>query len=376
MGERKLCVIKNSSLLRPSAYIVREKEAYNYLINRLAQLTCAKRGEFPGCNPISLLKSDGHLLDGGSLCGLKSDGVRYIMMMCKNITGASVCVFIDRTMTIFEAEVWGQRDFFQGTVCDGELVWDYSKGNTPSKTYLMFDLYVDRGRICTDIYSERLKRIDAMLLTREMSGTDRVEHMLCEQNKICCMNNASDLFLVPKQFVNINYMSRLWQSRSDSPYQSDGIIIMRDQKAAFNVQKTQNVLKWKSEHTIDVVLHSKDNMETYVIYAAHNKRVYLKGCTFSIENNELIAYLVAQKKQDELKVLLECTVRIQGANILLFPIKVRVDKQHANSNQTISKTIQNVRENMEVHDVAALVNHHIQKSTARCGGTQAETPRV
>ena len=171
-------------------------------------------------------------------------------------------------------------------------------------------------------------------------------------------------------------MSRLWQSRSDSPYQSDGIIIMRDQKVALNVQKTQNVLKWKSEHTIDVVLHSKDNMETYVIYAAHNKRVYLKGCTFSIENNELIAYLVAQKKQDELKVLLECTVRIQGANILLFPIKVRVDKQHANSNQTISKTIQNVRENMEVHDVAALVNHHTQKSTARCGGTQAETPRV
>ena len=351
--KRELCVMVDTQPLRPSKASIPDKsnEKARYM-KTLANLTQTSIGRFPAGNPVSFERKDLRTLKENFLVSLKSDGVRYLLLLTTNNDDDAVAIMIDRSFKMYEVEIWGDPDFFtNGTLLDGELVWDYSREPCPRLSYLVFDAIVVKGEIQINSYSDRLQVVSNILFYFTSQTEDEIEDIICEERKICAMHNHLDLRLLPKKFVNIQNINELWQNRTHSQYRNDGLIFTNQNSLSVSKGTNKDSLKWKPEHTIDVKAEwIKNEWKITVGYSEQwtdiSKTITLENGNKSnviFHNNDLLK-CISEKYSDH--IILECSCNIQDGTINLFAIRERHDKTTPNSLNTVQKTITNVQENI------------------------------
>ena len=227
---------------------------------------------FPGSNPVSIEKSDlPRLGTGDFIATLKSDGVRYLLLLTTKPNGDNepIAIMVDRAKTMYEVEVWANEDFFlRGSVYDGELVWE-----NESLVFVVFDVVVAKGESCVNLtYRERLQVVQNTILCASDAHTDAsIEEMIGEEGKLLARNNEYELRIVPKRCVSKESIDTLWFERGGSHHRTDGLIFTQNDRPV-GIGTSQSILKWKPTHSIDVRITYTAANAKWKIYANNNSR--------------------------------------------------------------------------------------------------------
>ena len=303
---------------------------------------------FPGPHPVSLERRHFGQLNKDTVVSLKTDGVRYLLMLCVDRQNEPVALMIDRSMKMFEIEVWANNDYFeQGTLLDGELVWE-NEGQTPRLNYIVFDAVCISGESCIrNHYSTRLDKINRVIgdLPPDVDEST-AETLVNEQNCIFAIRNPYFLKLRPKKCVRLNCVSDLWNIRNECPHRNDGLILTRND-AALDINTSTCIWKWKSNHTVDVLIE-RGGFPYVQLGAACEPLTELRhdGMQLSVvfSCNEVCDAVASG-------VVVECECMLTSDTLTLFPLKRRFDKSSPNSLTTLERTLTNILESIDIQEL-------------------------
>lgn len=334
--------------LRPSESNITAAIERNHFAAKLRKLWNLPSSvtHFPAPHPVSLERRHYGNIRQDFIVSLKTDGVRYLLLLCMDRSGTPVALMIDRAMKMFEIEIWANNDYFEkGTLFDGELVWE-QETQSPRLAYIIFDVVCVRGESCIQLsYSERLDRINGVVgdLPCDMDQMS-AERMITEQNSIVAMRNPHFLRIALKKCVRMSNLRDLWASRMDCPHRNDGLVITSNH-SALDINTSTSMYKWKACHTVDVLVdggrpHVQVGAATEpldaIAYGSQTLRVFL-------EQNE-----VCQMAEP---VVVECECHIASDVLTLFPLKRRFDKTAPNSLTTLERTLTNITESIQIDEL-------------------------
>ena len=353
--------------LSPHSLITDAQETHIYWMKLLSLWRLPRNiKHFPAANPVSIERKHLVTLEAEDyVCGLKTDGVRYVLLMTtKPNSHIPIAIMIDRARNMYEIEIWAHETFFtMGSLLDGELVWDHSKRE--SMAYIVFDAIVIRGEHCSNmVYTERLRQIRDTILYADPELDDRtVECAIIEEVKFAARNNDFDISIVPKRCVPKEHLRTLWERRMHENHNNDGIIFTCN-CSGVDTGTSRFVYKWKPQHTVDVrVSYANDQWQVGVNSNTDDSILPIETIIerpVRLENNRL-----TQALQDRHMCIIECVVRIVDDTIVLIPERQRTDKNTANNVRTVLATILNVEENIIVEDIFKILE--------RTGGDESKT---
>lgn len=351
-------VVSHVHRLAPSASEIcdaREHEFFWLQVLALWQLP-PHITHFPGPNPMSIEKRDfDSLTENDFIVALKTDGVRHLLMLTtKPNSTEPIALMIDRTKRMYEIEVWANEDFFEnGSLYDGELVWEQN-----DLVYIVFDAINVRGNLCTKLsYRERIDLIHGTILcTSEQHSEEILEGMISEECKLLARNNTPHpLRIMPKTCVSKAEVAALWRERAQSRHLNDGLIFTMN-NAPIETGTSASILKWKPQHSIDVRFELAAN-QVWHMYANMNHSGGLTplqnvdpALSFRLAESKLLAAIHTRQP-----CVVECVLHFEGETLVLVPERERTDKSAPNTLNTIAATVRNVRENLSVDDLIALV---------------------
>ena len=298
---------------------------------------------FPGSHPVSIEEKDLESIKQNKndfLVSLKTDGTRYIMYMTfRPGTQSPVTLLIDRAKNIYEIETWANKEYYFGTILDGELVWKLP--NETQSTLRVFDVIKVKGVMKTDTtYSQRLECIRSIIYDGDiMIDDESLESLIEECDKIVSMNNLSDLDLKSKSFAPLSCLEKVWNDRNLSPYRNDGLIITKNMNG-YKHGSDRSTFKWKPTCSIDIMIKSND------LYANSNnsdelvKIKKILDFTLVLEKNRM-DYISDQ--------VIECDIKLSDKTILLFPMRTRADKSSPNTVKTIESTVKGFIQNISFY---------------------------
>lgn len=313
---------------------------------------------FPGANPVSIERKDFPALQTDDfLAALKTDGVRYMLLLTKTgLTGEPNAVMIDRSKRMFEIQIWANEDFFEeGSLYDGELVWEHQL-----LTFIVFDVIRAKGVSCLHLsYRERMQVVhNTILCVGDSHSDESIEHMIAEECKFLARNNDHDFCIVPKKCVPKAALTALWSERHQSKHRNDGVIFTLN-SASVETGTSLSILKWKPTHSIDVRVEL-DASGRWHAYANKN------NSSEFIEIEEALAptpcRIAPSKLLDVLRsrqpCILECAIHVDDGSdlVLLCPERERTDKPAPNTVKTICATIRNAQENITCEDLLRVVD--------------------
>ena len=253
--------------LHPSSdYIEDEnrKRDITQLIQKLWQLERPVT-HCPCPNPVSITRRDlGMLKTRAYIPGPKGDGNRFLLLMGRygGDQHLPFSAMIDRRMRMFSVPVIAAESFFDGTLIDGELVWEYHPPTEkPRMTFLSFDLIALQGEsMVRRPYIERLQALqrhislpDDQDIMHDPDKWNETMDKLAEEWKIVCVGNEYCMRFALKKFVDIKSLSSLWSMRSNLLYACDGIVLTPNDDPV-RVGTHRHMFKVKIHHTIDLKL--------------------------------------------------------------------------------------------------------------------------
>mgnify|MGYP006092764999 FL=1 len=341
--------ISTLPLVPSSSVIKNENEVISYWKKLIHDWGLPRHiNHFPGSHPVNIERKDIPFLEKNKndfLASLKSDGVRYVLYMTfRPGTKDPVSILIDRSKNMYEIEVWAPESYYNGTILDGELVWNLPDNQTC--TYLVFDVILSQGKSYKNSsYDIRLKKIEDILFTNDMDiSIDEIEDVLEENDKIVSVNNRYSLSFRPKKFTSLNTLDTLWEERHKIFYRQDGIIFNKVSEN-FKVGSENKTFKWKPSYSIDVVIK---NGNIYANDFTNNSLVEIK----TIRNKAI--FLVKNKVVFEEGDIVECDVHIENNIFNLFPMRKRKDKDKPNILKTIDSTCTCIEDMIEVNELVKI----------------------
>lgn len=255
--------------LVPSHHVLKDKSKIYCIKRYISTLWGYKKTlhRNPSPNPVSLQKSDiDTIYDTPYVVSEKSDGVRYLLLLGRYNHEQSqepFAVMIDRKYRIFEINVVAEEHYYNGTLFDGELVWEYSKNNkqVPRHLFLVFDCVAVSSKPVRHLnYIERFEHIVNAIDTNNFDIMDHlndVERKCIEQarqGKIVCLGNSFCIKFIPKRAFRVKQLSSLWRNRKSLKHNSDGLIFTPIHEQV-QTGTHPRCFKWKANHTIDLELH-------------------------------------------------------------------------------------------------------------------------
>lgn len=357
--------------LTPSASLVLDPKLRNSLLSELDTLFRFKSERdrhdrrdrrvcksFPGQHPISINRDEIARLRGQKcMVTLKSDGIRYLLMLCC-VDGDFRAVMIDRRLQIYEIVVWAEVEYFErGTLLDGELVLDHQTGRL---NFQVFDAIRVQGIACHDLpYCDRLQKLHDHILCDLPDDLDdrtvEAEEFIIDENKIYAPeSNYLRLRLAPKRFVPLDAGKDLWEMRHSHPFPSDGLIIYMN-SCPIQTGTSRNMLKWKPHNVVDVFV----SKSLQVACRSAGRVVKLDQLTFdgvvykvSVTANHLTECLTHRDQHEDARWTLECLIELHKSGVAtLWPMRERVDKAEANDLKVIHATLQTICESVELDEV-------------------------
>ena len=358
---------ESANALVPSTSVVTHPKERAALLAHLAQLYGVPRiGSFPGGHPASVSRGDvGRLRAEPALAALKTDGVRYLLLLC-TLGGAFRAVMIDRRLRMYEVLVYAGEDFFaRRTLLDGELVVDHRTGRL---CFQAFDVVCMRGRrFRNEPYRDRLQVLHDRVLSALPEGvredSEAAEGYIVEEDKIyAALSNRGRMCIVPKRFVTLDNARALWEGRNAYPFPTDGLILNFD-RSPVQSGTLRSVLKWKPHNAVDVAIEvpslavrcRKEGVEVPLRELRCGGRTY----RVSMEDNPLVQWLLHRKGHLR-QWLLECLVELHddakepgGGRAVLWPMKERSDKAEANDVRVIEATLATITDKVTLDDFLA-----------------------
>jgi len=343
--------------LVPSLSVVtdeRERQGYICSVQRLWGLPRTV-SHFPGANPVSLERKHIDLVTRERcMVALKSDGVRYLLVLTTNPEGAGIALMINRAMAMYEVEVWAHFDYFgEGTILDGELVWEYDN-YVPRLRYVVFDAVCTMGRRHTDQpYDARMEVVSSLCAsnTALFPNSEELERYILAERKVVAMRNAHDLKIVPKRCHFISGMHELWSGRKNAAHRNDGLIFTLCD-APVEINTSTSTFKLKSDHTVDVLVRREGEKALPFCYSAGRlvklRSVAVERETYRVrmEVNEVVSPILSADQK-----VVECACTLLGGELILFALKVRYDKDGPNSLKTVERTVFNIVEGLTVEAI-------------------------
>lgn len=351
-------VVTSCFKLQPSSALLDdddEKKFYWSILLEYWQLPPTFK-HFPGPNPMSLEKKDFRRINNEDfLVALKTDGVRYILLMTtKPNSTEPISIMIDRTLSMYEIEIWANEEFFyNGCLLDGELVW-----NNDKLQFIVFDVVRLKGIDCIHKnYRDRLQIIHNHILCIDPTLDDETtETLVSEEDKLCARNNAFHLEITPKMCVSKQQLLDIWNGRKHVSHRNDGVILTKN-NVNIHTGTSTNILKWKPLQSIDIKCIYKDNQWT--LFANENSSGDEINISHQIGENDvhLQSSKLLEMLQRKGKCVVECLITIEADRILLIPERERTDKKTANTIKTMISTIENAREQIEIDELIENIVH-------------------
>lgn len=348
--------------LVPSTSIITDAKERHAVLLHLAQLYGVKRIQgFPGGHPTTVTRADlKRVHTERCMISLKSDGVRYLMLMC-TIKGGFRAIMIDRCLRMYEVLIYAAEDFFDHrTLLDGELVLDH---RTNSLCYQVFDVVVMKGHLYHDTpYCDRLQAIHNRVLSGLPRGmhedSEEAEQFLIEEDKVyASRSNNMCLTMTPKRFVTITNARQLWNNRNTYSFANDGLLISFD-CSPIRTGTLRTILKWKPHNAIDLLVDT-----TTLSLRCRNAgnehpfdRLPFRGTTYPVvlQDNHLVQWLLHRKKSQS-TWLVECLVELKRMDgelcAVVWPMKERSDKTEANDLRVIQSTLETILERIGLDEL-------------------------
>jgi hypothetical protein len=138
-------------MLEPSAYGVHQPKIYGHIKKEIARCFGIQGRiiQHPAPNPVCLLRQHLPFLQTQDyVVSEKSDGVRFLFFLTHFSTkDQTLAIMINRAWDMYQMEVFAPKEFFRGTLFDGELVFDKKKH---CLKYLVFDVVCFQGEDTKD----------------------------------------------------------------------------------------------------------------------------------------------------------------------------------------------------------------------------------
>lgn len=304
---------------------------------------------FPGCNPKSIGRHDlNRLRSENYFVSLKSDGVRYALFLTtRSCEGGPVALMIDRTWTMYEVEVVAPEEYFEkGTIFEGELVW--KQPTECNLIYLVFDTLVIKGtRVSHCPFKERLDLATrATRLSQELateSSTEVLEKSVLETDSVVMTHFRPNVTMRPKSFVDLVHARRLWNERIDVDHRVDGLIMnVANCKYVVGTASNGEILKWKPQPTVDLKVEG-------------DAVSFLEGPLSSKIHGKSVKILTSRVQTTSTTNVFEFLIRLRDDVVEFFPLRLRSDKTHANSERVVLATVQDVIDDVKIEEVGSSV---------------------
>lgn len=312
----------------------------------------AQHDRTPGCQPLSLSrKMLGRVLENDYAVTLKSDGVRFVLFLTTRSSsppGAPqpVALMIERSGIMFEVEVVAVADAFEKkTVLEGELVW--RQPHEESMLFLVFDCLLSSGRLMLR-EPFRVRRAELERLTRyseDVDQSDDVEQQVDETQSIVLSQYTPRVRMRSKTFVERRFASTLWDQRSEVDHRVDGIVL-QDQNAVyrFGTAYDGSILKWKMFATVD--LQGGTAPDRLPRTADGPLPALVHGRRFTVRTDSRI-------RPETEDTIVEYLVTTDECLVTLFAMRVRQDKERANSLRVVEATVHDVLEAITPAEIGA-----------------------
>tara|TARA_B110000285_G_scaffold214475_1_gene259835 strand:- start:281 stop:1213 length:933 start_codon:yes stop_codon:yes gene_type:complete len=260
---------------------------------------------FPGPQPTSIARRHLPLLKQNQyfVCE-KTDGTRY-GLICFMFDGKKMCMLVNRALDMYLLSLNMPRTSYKGTFLDGELV----KLNDGTWNFVVYDGVMISG-----------DNIGGLILQRRLD--------------ICCKFTLG-ILRTSKDLVKHIYVKNFWKLEDleklmthDFKYETDGLVFTPNNEP-IRVGTHDTLFKWKprDKNTIDF---------------------QVKGKRLFIQEKGLLVYECDIDQEYPEDTIVECKYIIHLRKWV--PIGVRTDKHHPNNRRTFYKTLENIREDIQINE--------------------------
>ena len=361
----------NCRSVSPSQTLVVDKQECAHYWAALLELWKVKTNHFPGAHPTSV---DTNTITAFArhpyVVSLKTDGVRFILFLTRRPDGLPIALMINRSEDMYEVSAWASEAFFDGTILDGELVWERSG---TCMHYLVFDVVSLSGSHVADrVFGERLQLIHSTLLGPvhpDAADTDVQQQVRDEQKIVLRHVQPTRIVMLPKSCATLNNTLKTWMSRNASPYRNDGLLFTRTD-VAMPFGRTAHMLKWKELHTIDVTLAIANETINCQVMGRN-------GQLISLEHSiDFVTHVVLETNELTTEAeIVECAItrwsRATG-HLHLYPVRSRRDKNHPNAPATVISTLRNIEEALTIADIMNSVHYESPAPSSKKNGSPSK----
>tara|TARA_R110002153_G_scaffold73871_4_gene192558 strand:- start:556 stop:1488 length:933 start_codon:yes stop_codon:yes gene_type:complete len=260
---------------------------------------------FPGPQPTSIARRHLPLLKQNQyfVCE-KTDGTRY-GLICFMFEGKKMCLLVNRALDMYILSMNMPRSAYKGTFLDGELV----KLNDGTWNFVVYDGVMISG-----------DNIGGLILQCRLD--------------ICCKFTLG-ILRTSKDLVKHIYVKNFWKLEDleklmthDFKYETDGLVFTPNNEP-IRVGTHDTLFKWKprDKNTIDF---------------------QVKGKRLFIQEKGLLVYECDIDQEYPEDTIVECKYIIHLRKWV--PIGVRTDKHHPNNRRTFYKTLENIREDIQINE--------------------------
>lgn len=294
---------------------------------------------------LSLLRSESYVVASSG------NGSRYLFLISKFAASRRpFAVCIDRSFNLYQVEIFAPSYVFNGSLFDGELVWD-SRLNC--MTFLIFDVIALGGKSVKHYnFLQRYEVINQHFIScsewgprhiRDYSIACEIAAALAEQKKIVAIPDKKKLlFIYSKPVVLFNLFGSLARSIKNSTH--SGFIFIPV------TCKQRRIFKWSYKHSINVLVENKPQCKYYCssdgvhIELAHAfpEWTFIFEAMRDIELRKPLVSLSIKEAIDRPSAFV-CTFR-----------KFKLDKITPDSADTIRATIESMREMITLEELCSL----------------------
>ena len=326
-----------------------------------------KAPHLPVDNPVSLDRRNLHLLRNQEYTvSFKADGTRYILVLSM-YRGRPLATMINRAGIVFTLYVTAQASHFTSTsVFDGELCKCVDAPGTFD--YLVFNALIDQGAILRD----KPYRMRLVHVANNFSNEAVPVEQRCRLQSFI-FAKSQRLHMVRKEFDDAKNTRAL--VRSVIPrYKIDGIVLTPSERGV-RPGRDEELLKHKSSNPIDILIQipgdEKHGEADYGMYVdAHGSLIRLADVVkapifFDSTNCEEFKQIQAgaciylreldrHGQKYSHVVEMDCEFRNAGSKgqvLHLTFVRFRPDKDGPNNADTVHRTLQTIRDNVQIEEI-------------------------
>ena len=345
------------SELRPSTYQFRREHLQQDVLAIMGRLWGIYKPltHNPSPNPVSLTRDDLQTLTQQEyVVAKKTDGVRYNLVMGKHSKGGRpFAAMVDRALNVFQVELFAPRHYFNGSLFDGELVWNK---NHHCLNYLVWDVVsVDGNSIGKRDLMARYEMINqAFPQESEWDKTMLTDKPLEQAKKfaqsdkiVAVPNEHTPLFLYSKPCVKVDSLSSL--HRTATSHDTDGYVFTPIAAPVFKNRHT-SMFKWKFEPTIDVRY-----VPGYRLFCMHGKHevdvtVALSRWVVTIDKRDVSSL----PSDPDTSMILELSLKVDENRVICRLHRFRQDKLTPNDYRTIEGVFNEIKESVQLNTLLHL----------------------